>query len=214
MKITLEQLKQLIREQIEEGASPYGRGEHDRYGTRPGETYGAARDATKAAWAEQLAQTRSREDAEQAKRDQASAIARYELEKSMRDYDRKQEADRKWAAGADERNFSAKFEKAGTDTGKAAEIYWGLTNDERMDLSLKAPTTYEKYIKPWISKKMHSRVTNPKGKRIDPDTGKKYIIKGVDDKKKGLLGLGFMGLEEEIQQLVKEELRRQLKNRR
>jgi hypothetical protein len=42
------------------------------------------------------------------------------------------------------------------------------------------------------------------------------VVKMVTKKgwKPGLFGLGFMGLEEEIQQMVKEELRRQLKNRR
>jgi hypothetical protein len=214
MKITVAQLKQLIREQIEEGASPYGRSENDRYGTSPGETSGAAHRRTNAAWEAQLDQTKAREDAEQAKRDLASAGARYEREQFNREYLKNQEADRKWAEGADERKWADEFKDAGTDTGKAAEIYWGLTKDDQFNLSYKAPKTYEKYITPWIGKKKHNKVTTPKGKRTDPETGKKYYIAGVDDKKKGLLGLGFMGLEEEIQQMVKEEVARQLRNKR
>lgn len=214
MKITLEQLKQLIREQIEEGAAPYGRTANDRWGDNTGETSGMARDRTNAAWAAQLAQSKAKEDAQQSKRDLASAEARYEREQFNKEYLKNQEADRKWAEGADERKWAAAFKDAGTDTGKAAEIYWGLNSDEQSELRLKAPKVYEKYMKPWMGTGKHSRMNSPKGNRTNPDTGGKYYIKGVDDKKKGLLGLGFMGLEEEIQQMVKEEVARQLRNKR
>ena len=209
MKITLKQLKQLILEQMEEGAAPYGRSSYDAYGTSMGQTYGAARDAAMAA----LQKSYDDKIAAQKAEDEATRLRRLDIG-AQRDRELQASDDRKRT------EYLASARKAELAPGGSEDVK--MTADSIFKI-LNKPDSLKKAGLPKLMKAAGLVNANREGvelilnkKTLDSGENAGKVLRRIMKPgwKPGLFGLGFMGLEEEIQQMVKEEVARQLRNKR
>jgi hypothetical protein len=220
MKITVRQLKQLIREQIEEGASPWGRDEPLSH----------AEIESRARQREIDSEYRRGQDKYNAEQRQRSERERAEREADVERRNREH-------AESQKQGREAAFNQALKDQGtEIADLIIGFLNRKNAHNNKTLGSSINKVIadipqyasngapmgfgsRPFDPDDLRAAVDSRLKSVKIPNFGNKTafdVVKMVTKKgwKPGLFGLGFMGLEEEIQQMVKEEVARQLRNKR